>query len=120
MERSVTLVLVCMASALLTVVLFLAAGWVGAACRPTALFWVGRAFRRAVENGPMTPKPKRRRLTQAEFEAEVRRATNENPYVKAADIIDFEPPTKGVADDAEPLITRTGRRKSWWQRGWKR
>lgn len=51
-------------------------------------------------------KPKRRRLTQAEFEAELARAQDAH---RAAHV-----------PEARPLITRTGRRKSWWQRGWKR
>lgn len=51
---------------------------------------------------PMTvewpdPSP-RRRLTAVEFDAEAAKAKTE----------------------IKPLRTRTGRRRSWWQRGWKR
>ncbi len=53
-------------------------------------------------------KPSRRRLTQAGWEAELARATD----------------VQAKIDDGEQpwvrLRTRTGRRQSWWQRGWKR
>ena len=53
------------------------------------------------------PKPSRRRLTQAEWEAELQRAKG----VQAADL------ARNL--NIESLRTRTGRRRSWWQRGWK-
>jgi hypothetical protein len=62
------------------------------------------------------PKPSRRRLTEAEFEREAARARGETP--RPAE------PTLDLSEDGpfpiKPLRTRTGRRRSWWQRGWKR
>lgn len=53
--------------------------------------WTGHPWR-------PTTDPTRRRLTMPEWEAELARART----------------------DVKPLRTRTGRRRSWWQRGWKR
>jgi hypothetical protein len=57
-------------------------------------------------------KPKRRRLTQAEFDAELQRArlTHMVGHNRG----------RGELDTLHRMIARTGRRKSWWQRGWKR
>jgi hypothetical protein len=77
------------------------------------------------------PKPSRRRLTEAEWEDELQRAKD----VQSADVErHVERPTSQLLPDegfesgmtewyqtpAKPLRTRTGRRRSWWQRGWKR
>jgi hypothetical protein len=53
--------------------------------------------------------PSRRRLTQAEFDAELARA-------KGVQADDFD---RHIARNPK-LRTRTGRRRSWWMRGWKR
>lgn len=55
---------------------------------------------------PQVPRP-RRRLTQAEFDEEINRA---RPVL---------PPDLSISEP-KPLRTRTGRRRSWWMRGWKR
>ncbi len=77
------------------------------------------------------PNPSRRRLTEAEWEAELDRAKS----VQAADVERYYTDPKAYppgwnecrhgcdhsrAGEPEPLRTRTGRRRSWWQRGWKR
>lgn len=55
-------------------------------------------------------QPPRRRLTQAEWDAELARA-------KDVQAKDFE---RHIVGRSAPLRTRTDRRRSWWQRGWKR
>lgn len=72
-------------------------------CRVVLTVWGGARL--------MTPpNPSRRRLTQAEWDAELQRAKD----VQAAAYERF------VVGRSKPLRTRTGRRRSWWQRGWKR
>lgn len=71
---------------------------------------------------PRVPRP---RLTKDEWEAELARAKG----VMAADV-ESMPLTRSGFDapgDCEmtrvtppPMVTRTGRRRSWWMRGWKR
>ncbi len=60
-----------------------------------------------VPHNHRTPAP-RRRLTKDEWEAELARAKG----VQAADV--------ERSQDLNLYRTRTGRRRSWWQRGWKR
>lgn len=66
-----------------------------------------RAQRRAADD-PVIMENLRRRLTKDEWEAELARAKG----VQAADV--------ERSQDLNPYRTRTGRRRSWWQRGWKR
>lgn len=73
------------------------------------------------------PKPSRRRLTQAEWEAELQRANGAAPMWCAScqawtDHYDHQVhiPRQQAEASTRPLRTRTSRRRSWWQRGWKR
>lgn len=67
-------------------------------------------------------QPSRRRLTQAEFEREAARARGETPRPAepTLDLSEDGPFPIRPAGLDKPLRTRTGRRRSWWQRGWKR
>jgi hypothetical protein len=60
-------------------------------------------------SAPQVPRP-RRRLTQAEWDAELDRA-------RTVQADDFD---RYIARKPKPLRTPTVRRRSWWQRGWKR
>ena len=64
------------------------------------------------------PKPSRRRLTEAEWEAELKRA--QDVQAKGEKALAEATAVLAAYGKSLPLRTRTGRRRSWWQRGWKR